>query len=336
MKFLVIRFSSLGDIILLSSVFREIKKIYPLSKITFMTADSFTQLYNENPYIDRIYAFNKKNGFLAIKNARAFIRKEKFDIIFDAHRSLRSFLICLFQSCRIFKNHKRIFSRYGLIHYKIKPRKIVSQREAYLLWLKKLTKKKVDTKSEFFFNKSAENEITALTKKFSLKKKSFVVIAIGARYFNKCWLYENWYSLIQKMKEKKIFVILIGTEQDKKIFPSYEKIAKNCHLDLTGKLSVKESAVLLQQALVLICGDSAPLHLAESVGTPVISIFGPTTADFGFSPFLKNSILFDKKLECKPCSAHGKKKCINKIEKKCMHDVSVVEVWEALKNFISL
>lgn len=335
MKILIIRFSSLGDIILLSCVFREIQEKFSKTNITFMTSSEFATVYSENPHISKIYSFNRKQSFTEIFRARKFLQVQKFDLIIDAHCSLRSRLLCFWKSGKRVTMSKRVWSRYSQIYWKRKPKKIVNQRDSYLQWMRKYKKiEDINNKSEFFLCERAKRNITIIFHSYLLQQSSLVIIAMGAKYFNKCWPAACWYSLVKKLKEARLQVVLMGTESDRKIVPNYKRVAAECSLDLTGKLSLQESAALLSKSLLLVCSDSAPLHLAEAVGTPVVAIFGPTTAGFGFAPFLENSHLLEVDLPCKPCSAHGKKKCSNKLEKECMKLVGVKDVWTAVENIL--
>ena len=113
LKILIIRFSSLGDIILLSPVFREAKKAFPKAGITFVTSNEFASVHSQNPYIEKTYLLDRKGGIAEIFAARKFIKKQKFDIVFDAHSSLRSLLICFgVRKDKIFFVPKRIKQRY--------------------------------------------------------------------------------------------------------------------------------------------------------------------------------------------------------------------------------
>ena len=336
MKILVIRFSSLGDIILLSCIFREIKKQFSDANIVFMTSREFEDIYKKNPHIAKIYAFDRKDGVGELFRARRYLKQQKFDLVIDAHRSLRSYLVCFQNTKKKTVVNKRTVSRYLQIYWKNKPKEIVNQRDAYLQWLKKYNKKEeINNKTEFFLNPKDQSEVRNFFYSYYLDSAKLIVIAMGAKYFNKCWPAVYWHGLVEKMKKEKLQVVLIGSANDKKTVPNYSKVAAKCSLDLTGKLSLQESAALLAKAKLLVCSDSAPLHLAEAVGTPVVAIFGPTTAGFGFAPFLANSHLLEVELACKPCSAHGAKKCINKLEKECMKLVRVEDVWNAVDNILN-
>ena len=332
MKILIIRFSALGDLILLSLLFRETKKVFPKAELFFMTAQEFGKLHQDNLHIKETYLFNRNLGMSEIFRARKFIKKHKFDFIVDAHSSLRSFFIRLGSSAKIFLHSKRRWRRYSLIYFKNKQnKKIKTQRESYIEWLQKFTKDNLKLQTEFFINANAKKAIDILFTKYLLDRDRLVAIAPGAKYINKCWLSPYWAALVKKMKQHGRQIILLGTENDRKLLKGYEKIAAECHLDLTDKLQIGETAELLTRCNFLVCNDSALLHLAEATGTPVVAIFGPTVREFGFAPFLKNSKLLEADLNCRPCSAHGKKQCTNATFKKCMRLVTPVQVWEAIE-----
>ena len=240
---------------------------------------------------------------------------------------------------KIFFVPKRIKQRYLQIFFKKKTKsKIITQRQAYLSWLNSpkldLIKKKRKDNTEIFLNKNIREKTRLLFTSYLLNFNNLVVIAMGAKHFNKCWLAPYWNSMIEKLKDEKYQVVIIGTNEDRKILTGYKRAAKNASLDLTGKLDLEETAGLLAKARLLITGDSAPLHLAEALGTPVVALFGPTVREFGFAPFLENSVLLEKELGCRPCSAHGRKKCTHKTEKQCMRLITPMDVWEAVQKVL--
>ena len=337
-KILIIRFSSLGDIILLSPAFREAKKVFPKAEITFVTSKEFGSVHSQNPHLKKTYLLDRKNGITEIFAARKFIKEQKFDIVFDAHSSLRSILIrSAYKKSKNFSVPKRIIKRYLQIFLKKKLKsKIINQRQAYLSWLDsfefKSSQKQENT--EIFLPENIRKKTRLLFLKYLLNPHVLIVIAMGAKHFNKCWLAPYWNSVIEKLKEENYQVVVIGTNADRKILTGYKRAAKNASVDLTGELDLNETAGLLAKARLLLTGDSAPLHLAEALGTPVVALFGPTVREFGFAPFLENSVLLEKELDCRPCSAHGKKKCTHKTEKKCMHLITPTEVWEAIQKVL--
>ena len=135
-KILIIRFSSLGDIILLSPAFREAKKVFPKAEITFMTSKEFGSVHSQNPHLKKTYLLDRKNGITEIFAARKFIKEQKFDIVFDAHSSLRSILIrSAYKKSKNFSVPKRIIKRYLQIFLKKKLKsKIFINQSIRVLW----------------------------------------------------------------------------------------------------------------------------------------------------------------------------------------------------------
>lgn len=331
MKILIIRFSSLGDLILLSPIFREVKRAFPNATLSFITSQEFQMVHKDNPYLDYIYLFNRKGGVAEILGARKFIKQQKFDIIIDSHYSLRSFLIRFGNKAKKYLYSKRRWERYSLIYFKNRNTKeIKTQRYSYLEFLQKYLKN-INSKTEFFIKDRARDKIEIIFAKYLLDPRKMILIAPGARYINKCWIVPHWIKLIGKLKQQKKHVVLIGTKQDRLLLKGYTEIVQQCDLDLTGQLSLEETAALLVYSRVVVCNDSAILHLSEAVKTPVVTIFGPTAKEFGFAPFLAKSILLSSDVSCSPCSAHGKKKCSNKVFKECMVKVTPLMVFEAIQ-----
>ena len=106
-------------------------------------------------------------------------------------------------------------------------------------------------------------------------------------------------------------------------------------IDLAGKLTLMESAALLKKCDLLVTNDSAPMHFAVGVDTPVVAIFGATAPKYGFYPYDKDDIVVERELPCRPCAIHGGTKCpIGTFE--CMLDISAEEVYSAAKSRIEL
>ena len=105
-------------------------------------------------------------------------------------------------------------------------------------------------------------------------------------------------------------------------------------INVTGTLTITESAELIRRASLLITNDSAPLHIANAVGTDVIAIFGATVPSFGFYPYGKNDFVFETNgLKCRPCSIHGGNKCpVNTFE--CMNAISEKDIYDKVKEYL--
>ncbi|MCP4294150.1 MAG: glycosyltransferase family 9 protein [Proteobacteria bacterium] len=339
-QILVIRFSSLGDIILLTPIFREIKRIFPDARIDLLTSTTFRDVCQNNPYIDQIIALERKGKGGEFKSIVSNAKKKKYDLIFDAHQSIRSrlFLKNTFGwmgdgSRKIYRIDKRSWQRNLLLIFKInKLEKYISQREAYCQLLSDFKEfKQIDSSTELYPHHSDEATVTDIIQKNDLEGSSLIGIAPGASFAGKCWSKENYLELIRKLESRKLKTVLLGGKED--IEPSW--IFQNSSakpLNLAGELTFLESAALLKRCDIVISNDSAIVHLAEAIKTPAISIFGPTVKEFGYAPFLPHSRLIEIDLPCRPCSRNGKGECKNHILRQCLKEITVESVFQAVVN----
>jgi heptosyltransferase-2 len=126
-------------------------------------------------------------------------------------------------------------------------------------------------------------------------------------------------------------VLVIGTGMEKEIC----RAVAHAHgsVDACGSLSLMETAAVLKRAAVLVTNDSAPLHISEAVGTPVVALFGPTVSQFGYFPLLEESEALEKEIDCRPCSRNGARPC--HIEKRdCLDTIGPREVIAAVNRIL--
>jgi len=328
---LVIRFSSLGDIVLLTPLFREIKKEFPGIITDFLTSTTFADVCANNPNIDNLIALDRTLG----KNELAKVVKEcsqqKYDYIFDAHGSLRSRLFrskCfgLFNS---FHHNtalidKRSWKRNLLLKFKINYlQQKTAQRRIYCQLLNQFGKTTpFDDSTELFPGPKEKNSVDELLKDLPHTSKKLIAIGPSASFKGKCWPWESFLQLSEVLSRLNYQILLLGGPNDQE--PGWMAAnTQETFLNLSGRLSYLESAELLSRCCLSVSNDSAVVHISEAMGTPAIAIFGPTVAEFGFAPYLDKSRLLETSLPCRPCSRNGKGKCTNKIQRQCLKDITV-------------
>lgn len=332
MKILVIRLSSIGDIILTTPVLKAFKKKYPDANIDFLVLDKFKDSISESPYIRELILFNKKENdgiFNIIKFAKK-LGENEYDYIFDLHSKFRSKLIArvikYFFKTKVFTYKKRMLWKSLLVNMK-------------------LIKYKVDNTivKNYFnafenFNLSYEGEKLNFSFQENLKEKfekydDYIVFAAGASKETKKWTEENFGKLAKKLFDKyRKKIILIGGKEDIEKCDRINTISEGVCLNLAGKLNLKESGALLSKAKFLLTNDSGPFHIARGVGLKTFVIFGPTSPemfDFG-----EDSILIYKHSVCSPCSLHGDKKCPKK-HFDCMKNLSYEYVYKLIDKNIN-
>jgi heptosyltransferase-2 len=161
-------------------------------------------------------------------------------------------------------------------------------------------------------------------------RKGCVAFAPGARWKTKRWPADHFAKLISTVSARDYAPVLIGGTEDIADNAAIARaVSPEEPLDLTGSLSIIESAAILRECAALVTNDSAPLHLAEAVGTPVVALFGPTVREFGYYPILRRSMALEVDLPCRPCSRNGARSCPYGTEE-CLTSIEPEAVLEAL------
>ena len=343
-RILVIRFSSLGDIVLLTPLFRELKKLFPDSQLDFLTSTTFAAICENNPHIEKILALDRSEGMDGLNRMARTIKETDYDLVFDAHQSLRSRLLRkrafgTFNSFspRVLKVNKRSFKRNVLLLFKIDLfERPISQREAYCSMLQALAPdEKLDLTSELFPHETDRQKIEELMASTATNGAPLVAIGPGASFEGKCWPKERFLELSQRLLAAHIGVVLLGGTNDAEPQWIMEHADKK-PINLSGQLTFLQSAELLKRCKLAISNDSAIVHLSEAMGTPSIVFFGPTVQQFGYGPFLPQSVILEKKMDCRPCSRNGKGKCTNENPRRCLTEIKLSEVVEKVEDILGV
>jgi heptosyltransferase II len=336
-KILVIRLSSLGDIILTTPVLESLKKRFPQSQIYFLTKTRYRDLLVNDPRLSGLIEFDpqgRHKGLGGFKRMLDELKPYQFDLLIDLHANLRSFFIRHLSNSKIkIKYKKRWFPRWLMIHlkfFKTKPRQTV---DSYLDVLKKIKVEDRDRTPVLFLG---QDDIE-FKEKFLLDsriKKDDIVIGIhpGARWETKRWdvlkFGQVGQALIQKLGCK---IILFGDSVEDKILKDIAgNLPASNGIEAMG-LPLGKLASLIQRCDVLITNDSGPMHIAEALQVPVVAIFGPTHPQLGFAPIGQHNIVLSANVECSPCSLHGEGKCHKKM-RLCMDLITADMVVEAVEN----
>jgi heptosyltransferase-2 len=319
MKILVIQTAFLGDLIMSTPIFKGIKRIYPSSQVDLITTPQNRGVIENNPHIDNILTFNKSSSFNKGKDfikLLLHLRKERYQIALSIQGSFTSSLLLLLGGVK-----RRIGSRrQKLLTDPITFVKGSHIRERIGLMLESVKQDNFDLNTETFPKESDKKVVDSL---FSIDDRFTIGVAPGSVRVTKRWPKENFVKLIDKIKDR-YRVILIGGPTDREIT---DYIAEKCDIrdDFTGKLSLLQSVEMIRRLDLFISNDSAPLHMANSVDTPVFAFFGPTVKSFGCYPYRKNDQILEVDLPCRPCGKHGGKICPEE-HFRCMKDIKPEDV----------
>lgn len=306
MKFLIIRFSSIGDIVLTTPVVRCLKKQVPDVEVHFLTKKSFTSIVESNPYIDKIITLG--NDWDTMIDA---LKSEQYDYIIDLHHNLRTLRIKKALKVKSFSFNKLNIQKWLLTALKINvlPKlHIVDRNLATLTSFGVLN----DGKGLDYFipekDKVKDQDIPAS------HHFGYIGIVIGAALETKKLPVHRLKELCSKINYP---IILLGGPEDKAngdIVAATDdiKIYNSC-----GKFNLNESADLVRRSKLIITHDTGLMHIAAALKKPIVSIWGNTVTDFGMTAYYGNDTITDTRFEvtglsCRPCSKIGYKQCPKK------------------------
>jgi len=336
MKVLIIRFSSIGDIVLTSPVIRCLK-LQTGAEIHFLTKTSFKSILTTNPHISKVYTIQKRVGEV-LPN----LRQENYDSIIDLHHNLRTFLIkrrLFFVKSYSFK--KLNFEKWLLVNFKINrlPKQHIVDR--YLETVKPLDVKNDGQGLDFFLNEKAIKKQFPLLEGARGRKKQYIALPIGAGRKTKALTIPKIVNICQGINYP---IVLLGGKQEVQKAAYIETIinataGKENLINLVGKCSLLESAAIVKNAKVVLTGDTGLMHIAAAFRKPIISIWGNTVPEFGMYPYYPkgmdlNTIMEVKNLSCRPCSKIGYEDCPQG-HFKCIELLSVMKIITQLKSLIA-
>lgn len=320
MKFLLIRYSSLGDVILTTSVVKVIKENKPDSTIDILTKEEYKPVFQNNPDINCVLT--------------GISRRIKYDYIIDLHNSIRSNIVKYFIPAKerlIYNNaaYARRLYLHGRHRTEILKKSVIDRYSEPLAGIG-------------FNVRYMQPEVTVTAREMEdakniSTKKHYIAIAPGAKWRTKQWVIENNISLVIKIiRELNMEVVLLGGVKNTALANEIVKgvgLLRSHVVDLTGKTGIRELAAVIKGSAMLVSTDSAPMHLGWAVGTKVVALYGPTVREFGFQPQDEKVSIIEKDMECRPCSLHGSRICKYK-DRACMQRIEVHEVFDEIRKFL--
>jgi len=321
-KLLVIRFSSIGDIVLTTPVVRCLKQQIPDAEIHYCTKKQYAEVLQANTYIDKIHYLEGSLNSLAKS-----LKKEKFDFVVDLHKSLRSVLLRSMLRRPSASFPKLNFEKWLVVNFRINrlPEKHVVDR--YFQAVSSLSVVN-DGQGLDYFIPEADNFDPAWLPE--AHRNRFIGFVIGGRHKTKMFPPEKIIEVCRLLQEP---LVLLGGPEDAENGEIVARTAPGKVFNSCGKFSLNRSAALVKQAGAIITNDTGLMHIAAAFNKKIISLWGNTVPEFGMYPYLKkgseqNSVIFDiKGLECRPCSKLGLGKCPKK-HFDCMNRLDVKQIAE--------
>lgn len=323
-RILVVRFSSIGDIVLTTPVIRCLK-LQLNAEIHFLTKENYAGILSHNPYLSKVFSIRKK-----VDEVKAQLQAEKYDYIVDLHKNLRSFQVRLALKAKYLTFDKTNLEKWLLVNFKIDKMPGLHITDRYLATVESLGVQNDNRGLDYFIP-------PATLPPSEMPSGPFIVFAIGAAHATKRLPFDKILNICNKLDHP---VLLLGGPGEKE---TGERIALSCKKDiinLCGKISLHQSALITREAALVITHDTGMMHIAAALKKPTISVWGNTVPAFGMTPCLPDERILNKiveveNLSCRPCSKIGHKDC-PKGHFKCMKDIDETKITETVTKFFSL
>ncbi len=319
MKILIIRFSSLGDIILTQPIIAELKEHFPGAEIDYLTKDIFAPLVENYFFINSVLTDYK--SLSSLWN----IRKNKYDLIIDLHNKLNSWIA------------KRIIQGKKCITYNKKRKlrqKIVAHKTNQTINSTVDLYNSIFTKMKLNFSfRQPLLRVPLSSKNLLIRPEKYkVMIFPGATHNTKRIPCHKLISFINNYDHNDTVFYLMGSPNEKNITSRIKENSNKACIDLAGKFDLVDLVIAISQADIIITNDSGPMHIAAALEKPQIAFFGSTNTSLGFRPLNSKAKIITYPVECSPCSLHGEKECPLK-HFSCLQNISIETLYA---NYIDL
>lgn len=303
---MIIQTAFIGDVILATAVVEKLYQHYPESQIDFLVRKGNESLLEHHPFLHEVLIWDKKNKkYDGLKQITKQVAQNKYDVVINLHRFASSGLVTALSGAkqkRGFKKNPLSLSFTHKFPHNIGDGSHEIERNQLLI-------------TELTDGTAAHPKLYPTNLDYKTiepyKKQDYVCMAPTSVWFTKQLPASQWVKLIHKINDQQT-IYLLGGPDDRDQCEEICQLSKSKQVvNLCGKLSLLESAALMQTAKMNYVNDSAPLHIASSMNAPVTAFFCSTIPEFGFGPLSKNQkiIQITSPLDCRPCGLHGKKEC---------------------------
>jgi len=303
MKILLLRFSSIGDIVLTSPVLRCIKQQVPGAEVHVATKAAFADLVRFNPHVDKVHALGDDLSTLIHQ-----LKAEHFDLVVDLHHNLRTARIKRALGVPAHSFPKLNIAKWLLVNFKRDRMPRVHIVDRYLSTVERLGVKNDGRGLDLFIPADRQVAIASLP---ASHQAGYTALAIGAAHATKRLPPHRLLELLRSLQGP---VVLIGGKEDQTVARTLTNEVGARIFDATGRYDLLGSASLLSQARSVIAHDSGAMHIACAFRKNVVSIWGNTDPLFGMGPYIpqhpeRAHIAEVQGLGCRPCSKIGHDHC---------------------------
>lgn len=330
---LIVKLSAIGDVIHALPVAHALKQTYPNIRITWVVEKPAYDLLTNNPDIDQIIIFDKPK-FKSLKGLLTTgysfsqeLKALKFDLAIDLQGLFKSAAISYLSGAKerlVYCNPRELSGKISQPIYGQHQKGHVVDR--YLDVARYLGCKIDEVIFPLHIVEKEAQQATAIANHAGLPmENSYVVLAPGTNWASKCWPTSHFAKLADKLYDHNIIPVLIGAPNDQRLAQEIMSNTKIPPIDLTGKTSLKQLAYIIKKSQAFVGGDTGPMHLAVAVGSPVVTLFGPTDPKRN-GPYGENHTVLLAPQSCQGC---WQRNCPKKID--CLASITVDTVFAAIQ-----
>jgi lipopolysaccharide heptosyltransferase II len=336
-RILILRLSSIGDIVLASPLIRALRRRFPQAQIDFVVKMQFVDLVRSNPRLDTVLTLDTKQGPRALKQLKKNLLSRSYDLIIDIHNNFRTAYLRRISGASVvilkkYKLRRFLLVKFGLDFY----RRVVPVYQRYIDSVAALQVQDDGRGLEFFVAPDALVQIVSTLSSLGFHTGRLTFgMAPGAGFLTKRWPQEYFIEIAKKLiTNMGSHIVLLGNQKEADLCAAIEKNVGEGVVNAAGRFSLMESAAALAVCDLLICNDTGLMHLAAALKKPVIAIFGPTTRQLGFFPIGQNCrVIENMNLACRPCTHIGRDRCPKK-HFKCMREIFPEQVYQAVEELL--
>lgn len=315
-KFLIVRFSSIGDIVLTSPIIRSLATAHPEAEIHFLTKPSFSPLVEHHPNVSKVHVLPDNWADLI-----RILKEQKFDHVLDLHNNLRTRRLALSLRVPVSRFPKMNWQKYWMVRRnRIPASPLPHIVERYGKVLSAVGAKLDDHGLDIFY--PAELNQWAMTMLQEMESTPLAVV-LGATYRTKRWITSYFLETLNQLNRP---VVLLGGRD---AIAERDELMEDLTVpvfDAVNRFSLLEATALLDQCEEVLTHDTGFMHIAAALGKRIYSIWGNTVPAFGMTPYKTESVIFENNdLDCRPCSKIGFDEC-PKGHFRCMMEIRPEEV----------
>jgi len=321
-RILVLRFGSLGDVVLATATFRRLRALYPKAKVYAAVKQDFAPLLLSHPCVDEVLPFDSRHqhhGLAGFFHYGRRVRGLRFDLVVDLHGNLRSRAFAAISQARVLRASKQWLSRRMLVWLKRRPSAgLPNVAQRYLNALAPLSRAcaadPLGARPDLHVSAADKAWADSFLGRRGVKPGDTLVgVSPGAAWPTKRWPARHFAAALDALRlPPRSHLLFMGGPSD--LFACEEVVARMRRaaplaLVSAGETSVGQLMALMARCRALLTNDSGPMHVAVGLGVPVAALFGPTVREFGFAPLGPRDLVFERELACRPCTLHGAERC---------------------------